>query len=71
MDLKTAVRDLRKRGMTDAEIASSVGCSVSTISMWANEKRGIRGGNYMLRLYELHREKTRNEEQIPQAGAAA
>ena len=57
MTLKTLISDLREVGMTDAQIAASIGCSTSTVNMWVNGKRGVKTGNYILGLSRLHAQK--------------
>jgi transcriptional regulator with XRE-family HTH domain len=57
MNVQTAVADLRKKGLSDSEIAEAIGCGTSTVNMWANGKRAQRTGDYMFKLYKLHSEK--------------
>lgn len=60
MSLQKIVLDLRKTGLTDVEIADAIGSGTSTVNMWANGNRGVKTGDYMLKLFALHMERCKS-----------
>lgn len=54
MSVQTVVEELRASGMNDAQIASEIGCGVSTVNMWGSGHRARRNGDYLLALFNLH-----------------